>query len=196
MISVAAAISVAISTSSSRSSTRRNTHPPLTTLRQSGQKGDTGPARRQAGWQCLSPSATELPQPLLLVSTGFLPVLPLVSGIALMAARLSARGHQFVKFDGLISSALHLSLKLGERLLADAGSHLGVKRLQRLAPSIFLLRRQRHDFAFTGFLDLGERVIVLFSGDIIGVRRCFGHRLVEAVADIRRQSIPERLVGN
>src|SRR5215217_9761134 len=79
----------------------------------------------------------------------------------------------------LLRRAARLALELLDRFLADAGGHVGVERLQRLAPGRLLLGGELDELRPARFLDLGQRLVVLGVRYLDRVRGRLGHRLVE-----------------
>src|SRR5256885_8595841 len=59
-----------------------------------------------------------------------------------------------------VRDAVHLFFELREDVLANTRHHLGVDRLECLAPRRLLLGRERDELALARFFDLFERVVV------------------------------------
>src|SRR5439155_13697158 len=96
----------------------------------------------------------------------------------------------------LVRRAPRLREEFVDQRLADAAGDVLVDRLHRLAHGGVLLRRQRYDLALAGLLDFGERVFIFFRRLAVAIFGGFLHGLFAGRADIRRQAIPELLVGN
>src|SRR5664280_351403 len=71
-----------------------------------------------------------------------------------------------------------------EHLLPDATRGPLVGRRHRLLPGQLLLGREIMQRGLAGLLDLGQRVLVLFRGDRVGVIGRLCHGLIELGADV------------
>src|SRR5215470_3972949 len=83
-----------------------------------------------------------------------------------------------------------------EHLLADAALGPLVGRLHRLLPGGALLVGQVVQGGLARLLDLLERVLVLLLRDRVGVVGRLVHRLLELLAYIGRQAVPELRVDD
>ena len=81
-------------------------------------------------------------------------------------------------------------------LLADARLHLLVHLDERLLQRLALGRRGRVDLGLARSLHLGQGVLVLLLGDLVGVVGGLLHRLLELAALVGGQAVPELLVGD
>src|SRR6185437_6865589 len=81
-----------------------------------------------------------------------------------------------------------------DQVPADARLVLLVHLDEGLLPFALLFRRERDDLGLAGLPHRLERLVVLLLGDLVHVGGRVGHRLVERLADVRRQPVPELLV--
>src|SRR3954463_6877582 len=82
-----------------------------------------------------------------------------------------------------VGRATRLLEEFVDQGLADAAGDVLVDRLHRLSHVGVLLRRQRHDLALAGLLDLGERVVIFLGRLVVAVLGGFLHRLFAGGAD-------------
>ena len=82
----------------------------------------------------------------------------------------------------------------GDRLGADAPGHFLVHRLKRRDPGRPLLVGQFVELGRARRLHCGQRLVVFFLGDGVGVVGRLGHGLVKTGAHVLGQAVPELLV--
>src|SRR5713101_3144132 len=74
-----------------------------------------------------------------------------------------------------------------DEILADARLVLLVDLDQGLLPRLLLFGREGDELRLAALLHRGERVLVLFPGDVVGVLGGVRHRAFERLADVGRK---------
>src|SRR3954454_19442817 len=98
---------------------------------------------------------------------------------AMMISSKRSRMRSGIAGRALLRDAARLLAELLDRVLADARGHVGVDGLQGLAPGGPLVGHHINEGDPAGLLHLGHRLVVFLLGDVVGVGRGVGHRLLE-----------------